>query len=190
LHHLAELFYSNLDPTVVFGFFAAARLLAPLRYPFLRTTFIVAHIPALAVLGAFPLAPPHWLADMPFADGPPADLAALRNQTAAAVSMHFGIPVLMAVAALWIRPRAPLSWLMVVYPAAVFFDILATGNHYVLDVLVGAGCVALGAAVAYLVHRPLPENGPSAPTRKVALASVGFGLAAFVLNGFMIGEFA
>src|SRR5262249_47027587 len=32
LHHLAELFYSNLDPTVVFGFFAAARLLAPLRY--------------------------------------------------------------------------------------------------------------------------------------------------------------
>src|SRR5262249_33481702 len=66
-------------------------------------------------------------------------LAALRNQTAAAVSMHFGIPLLMAVAALWIRPRAPLSWLMVVYPAAVFFVILGTGNHYVLDALVGVG---------------------------------------------------
>jgi hypothetical protein len=104
--------------------------------------------------------------------------------------MHFGIPLLMAVAALWIRPRAPLSWLMVAYPAVVFFVILGTGNHYVLDALVGAGCVAIGAIVAYLVHRPLSDNGPAAPTRKVAFAAIGFGLAAFVMNGLMIGELA
>src|SRR5207248_1808538 len=68
LNHLARLFYSNLDETVVFAFFAAVRLLAPLRYPKLRTAFITAHIPGLAVLGAYPLAPPHWLTSLPYAD--------------------------------------------------------------------------------------------------------------------------
>jgi hypothetical protein len=189
LNHPARLFYSNLDPVVVFAFFAVARLVAPLRYPKLRTTFVLAHIPGLVVLGAYPLAPPHWVASMPFADGPPAETAALRNQTAAAVSMHFGLPVLMAVAALWIRPRSPLSWLMVVYPGLVFFVILATGNHYVFDAAIGAGCIVLGAIVAQLVHGPTPRNGPPARARTIALAGAAAALTAFVLNGLLIGEF-
>jgi hypothetical protein len=188
LNHLARLFYSNLDETVVFGFFAAVRLLAPLRYPKLRTAFILAHIPGLAVLGAYPLAPPHWLAGMPYADGPPAHTAALRDQTAAAVSMHFGVPVLMAAVALWLRPRAPLTWLLVVYPGLVFLVILGTGNHYVFDTLIGTGCVLLGAVAAQLLHGPTPASGPAAPRRTIVIGSLGLALAAFVLNGLLTGE--
>jgi PAP2 superfamily len=188
LNHLARLFYSNLDETVVFGFFAIVRLLAPLRYPKLRSAFILAHIPGLAVLGAYPLAPPHWLASMPYADGPPAQTAALRDQTAAAVSMHFGVPVLMAAVALWLRPRAPLTWLIVIYPGLVFFVILATGNHYVFDTLVGTGCVLFGATVAQLLHGSTPEDGQAAPRRTIAVACLGMALAAFVLNGLLTGE--
>ena len=112
LRHASELFYANLHDAVFFGFFAAARLLAPLRYPTLRTAFVVAHVPALAILGAYPLAPPRWLPAAPWLGEPPLHTAVLRNETAAAVSLHVGIPVLMAGFALWVWPRSPLAWLL------------------------------------------------------------------------------
>lgn len=188
LEHGARLFYSNLDETVAFGVLAAMRLVAPFRFPKIRTAFVLTHVPALAVLAAYPLAPPHWVATMPYADGPPAELATTRNQTAAAVSLHFGIPVLLAFAAMWLRPRSPLSWLLVIYPGTVFLVILGTGNHYVLDTVVGAACAGLGAAAAQLLHGPTPENGPSEPPARIALAAVGVGAAAFLVNGLLIGE--
>jgi hypothetical protein len=188
LEHQARLFYSNLDETVAFGVLAGFRLFAPLRFPKIRTAFVLTHVPALAVLGAFPLAPPHWLASMPYSIGPPEHLATTRNQTAAAVSLHFGIPVLLAVVALWLAPRAPLSWLLVLYPGTVFFVILGTGNHYVLDAVVGTACAAVGAAGAQLVHGRTPENGVAAAGVRIALAAVGIGLVAFVVNGLLIGE--
>ena len=164
------------------------RLLAPLRFAKLRTAYVLTHVPALAVLAAYPLAPPHWVAGLPYATGPPEHLSATRNQTAAAVSLHFGVPVLLAVAALWLRPRGPLSWLLVVYPGAVFFVILATGNHYVLDTIVGSACAALGAVAAQLIHGPTPEGGLPAPGQRIALAAIAAGAAALVLNGLLIGE--
>ena len=140
----AQSFYRNVNEAAVFGFMAAARMLDPLRYPKLRTTFALLHVPALAVLALYPLAPPHWVAGIPFADGPPVHPSALRNETAAAVSLHFGGPVMIAAGALWLRPRAVLAWLTVLYPPLVFVVILGTGNHYVLDALVGAACVGGG----------------------------------------------
>ena len=144
------------------AFMAVARMLDAVRYPKLRTTFVLMHVPALAVLALYPLAPPHWVASMPFADGPPVHPSALRNETAAAVSLHFGGPVLIAAGALWLRPRAPLAWLTLLYPPLVFVVILGTGNHYVLDTLVGTACVAAGFVAAQ--HDPraasaLPEHG-------------------------------
>jgi hypothetical protein len=188
LEHGARLFYSNLDETIAFGVLAAMRLLAPLRFPKIRTAFVLTHVPALAVLAVYPLAPPHWVASMPYASGPPADLATTRNQTAAAVSLHFGVPLLLAFAAVWLRPRSPLSWLLVVYPGTVFFVILGTGNHYVLDTIIGTACAAIGAAAAQLIHGPTPENGPPESAARITVAAVLIGVAAFVVNGLLIGE--
>jgi hypothetical protein len=141
------------------------------------------HVPALAVLALYPLAPPHWVAGMPFADGPPVHPSALRNETAAAVSLHFGGPLMIAGAALWLRPRAVLSWLTLLYPPLVFVVILGTGNHYALDALVGSVCVGAGFAAAHLLHGPLPRGARTTSPARIALAGAGFGLLTLLVNG-------
>ena len=184
----AQSFYRNVNEPAVFGFMAVARLLDPVRYPKLRTAYVLLHVPALAILALYPLAPPHWVAGMPFADGPPAHPSELRNETAAAVSLHFGAPVMIAAGALWLRPRAVLAWLTLLYPPLVFVVILGTGNHYVLDAVVGSACVAAGFAAAHALHGRLPRGRQSAGWARVALAGTGFALIAFVINGGFIGE--
>ncbi len=184
----AEIFYRNANEAAVIGFMAAARTLDPIRYPTLRSTFALLHIPALLVLALYPLAPPHWVAGIPYADGPPAHPSALRNETAAAVSLHFGGPVMIAGGALWLRPRSRVAWLTVLYPALVFVVILGTGNHYVLDTIVGTACVAMGFAAARAIHGPLPRSSASPGWARVALAGTGFGLLTFLINGGFIGE--
>lgn len=188
LWRLVSLGYSNLHLIAIFAFLATARLLAPLRYPKVRTAFALAHAPALAVLAAYPLAPPHWVVGLPFASGPPEHTSALRNETAAAVSLHFGYPILIAGASLWLRPRSPLAWLTLLYPPLVFFVIVGSGNHYVLDTLVGTACIAFGVAGAHVLHGPAPENGVPAPGRRILVAAAVFGLAGFLVNGLLTGE--
>ena len=119
---------------------------------------------------------------------PPLHTAVLRNETAAAVSLHVGIPVLMAGFALWVWPRSPLAWLLLLYPATVFLVVLGTGNHYVLDALVGIACVAFGAGVARAVHGVAPRGSPSTSRRETAGVAVGVVLAALVANALFRGE--
>jgi hypothetical protein len=187
LLHGAQSFYRNLNEPAMIAFLAVARTLDPVRYPKLRTAFALLHVPALAVLALYPLAPPHWVHGIPFADGPPLHPSALRNETAAAVSLHFGGPVLLAGGALWLRPRAPLAWLTLLYPPAVFVVILGTGNHYVLDPIVGTACVGLGVLAAHVIHGPLPRSAVSGGWARTALAGTGFGVLAFLVNGGFIG---
>jgi hypothetical protein len=184
----AQRFYRNMDVTAIFGFMAVARLLDPVRYPKLRSAFVLLHIPALAVLALYPLAPPHWVHGVPYADGPPVHPSTLRNETAAAVSLHFGDPLLFAVGALWLRPRAVLAWLTLLYPPLVFLIIIGTGNHYVLDTLVGSACVGAGLAAAHTIHGPLPRGVTATPWWRIALAGTGFALVAFLINGGFLGE--
>jgi hypothetical protein len=183
----AQIFYRNANEAAVIGFMAAARTLDPVRYPLLRTTYALLHVPALLVLALYPLAPPHWVAGIPYADGPPLHPSALRNETAAAVSLHFGAPVMIAAGALWLRPRAALAWLTLLYPPLVFVVILGTGNHYVLDTVIGTACVAAGFAAAAAIHGPLPRSS-GARWARVALAGTGVGLLTFLINGGFIGD--
>jgi hypothetical protein len=182
-HRFLELAYGNVHIPVIFGFMASARLLAPLAYPSVRTAFVAAHVPALVLIGAYPLAPPKWLTD-----GPPAHDAALRNETAAVVSMHFGYPVFVAGTALWLAWRRPWTWLTLLYPPFVFLVIVGTGNHYVLDALLGSACVAFGVVAARLLHGPLRARGRPAPTRTVAGAAALWGMAGLVVNALLTGE--
>jgi hypothetical protein len=74
------------------------------------------------------------------------------------------------------------------YPPLVFVVILGTGNHYVLDTLVGTACVAVGFVAAQMIHGPLPRSPSTAGWMRIALAGTGFGLLAFLINGGFIGE--
>jgi hypothetical protein len=184
----AKWFYANLNETAMLAFMTVARLVDPIRYPKLRTAYVLLHLPALAILALYPLAPPHWVHGLPYADGPPLHPSALRNETAAAVSLHFGGPLLIAAGALWLRPRAPLAWLTLIYPPLVFMVILGTGNHYVLDTLVGSACVGAGLAAAQIIHGPLPRGSASMSASRIAFLGAGVALIAFLVNGGFLGE--
>lgn len=173
--------YMNIHAPMLFAFMAAARLLSPARYPFVRTTFVLSFVPALLVIGIFPLAPPKWLPELGVGT-PPTD-AELRsgfelfhNATAAAASQHFGFAMLIAAAAIWLFPRSRIAWAGLAYPALVFVVIVGTGNHYLFDCVVGSLTFALAALVAYQVHRPLGFVSTRAHTPGAASIAAGYGL--------------
>lgn len=176
--------YANIHLPVLFGFVAAARLLAPDRYPRIRTTFVVSFVPAAIVIGLFPLAPPHWLPELGLGV-PPSDAeltsttgALFHNTTAAAASQHFGFAAFVAATAIWLFPRSRLAWLTLAYPVLVFFVIVGTGNHYVLDCVVGALTFVLAAAVAAVVHGHAPAPA-RLQTSGIASIALGYALIAW-----------
>jgi PAP2 superfamily len=168
--------YTNTHLPVLFGFVAAARLLAPERYASIRTTFVVSFVPAVLVIGLYPLAPPHWLPEfglgVPPSDAELATGAALfHNSTAAAASQHFGFAVFVAAATIWLFPRSWLAWSTLAYPVLVFVVIVGTANHYVLDCVVGTLTFAFAAVVASLLHES------TEPTNALPRASGAIGIA-------------
>ena len=146
--------YGDIHIPVLFVFMSAACLLAPDRYPFLRTTFVLSFVPAALVIGLYPLAPPKWLSELGLGPAPAQEALTgtfttlAGNSTAAAASQHFGYAFFIAAASLWLWPRAPAAWATLAYPAFVFVVIVGTANHYVLDCIVGALAFAFGAACA------------------------------------------
>jgi hypothetical protein len=174
--------YRNVHLPVLFAFLAAVRLSRPGQYPFVRTVFILSFVPALVVIWLFPLAPPRWLSQLGLGPAPTnvelgSGGALFHNETAAAASQHFGFALFVAVVALWLFPRSRLAWAAAAYPALVFVVIVGTGNHYVLDCIVGSLTFALAAVVGLVLHGRVPgQAGAAQPGAGVA--AVGYGLIA------------
>ena len=184
----ANWFYSHMDETLVFAAYAALRLIEPVRFAAMRTAFAIAHLPAIVVVAAFPAAPPRWVPRMPFGAPPTFDIGGdLRNSTAAAVSLHVGIPVLVAASAIWARPRSPLAWATVLYPALVAAVVVGTGNHFLADIASGAACAAIGIAGARLIHGRVPRGRRTAGPLAVAGAAALAGGIAYAINAALIG---
>ena len=186
-----EWLYANIHLPVLFGFLAAARLLAPNRYPAIRTTFIASFVPAALVIGLFPLAPPHWLPEfglgVPPTDAELADTAGalFHNVTAAAASQHFGFAVFLSATSIWLFPRSRMAWTTLAYPVLAFLVIVGTGNHYVVDCLVGTVTFVVGALVAWLVHRPTRTTSELPQPSVIVSVAVGYAL---VVWGFVSFE--
>jgi hypothetical protein len=177
--------YANIHLPVLFGFVAAARLLAPVRYPVVRSTFVLSFLPAALVIWLYPLAPPHWLPVFGFG-APPSDAeltstaaALFHNTTAAAASQHFGFAILLAATSIWLFPRSLLAWATLVYPALVFVVIVGTGNHYVADCVIGTLTLVVAAAVASVAHKPAEPDAVLAQTTGVASIALGYALIAW-----------
>jgi hypothetical protein len=176
--------YTNIHVPMLIGFLATARLLAPARYPFVRTTYVLSFVPAMLVIGLFPLAPPHWVPELGLGI-PPTDAEIgsggelFHNSTAAAASQHFGFAALIAATAIWLFPRSRLAWATLAYPVLVFTVIVGTGNHYVLDCVVGCLTFGLAALVAYRIHRPLRRVAAHPQTSGAASIAAGYALIAW-----------
>jgi len=139
-------------------FLASALLFAPTRFAQLRTTFLLGHIPALLLIGVAPTAPPRWLPELPYSEGIPsagrlASEGRLANETAALVGFHFGYAAFVAGGTIWLVRRR-LRYAVLAYPLFVLIVVLGTGNHYLLDNLLGALCFGIGALGARALRAP------------------------------------
>jgi hypothetical protein len=134
---------------------------------------------------AFPAAPPWMAADMGLLHGVARTTSdgwqviggrtvelfdegqATVNLVAAVPSLHSAFTMLVALF-LWPRVRRPLRPLLLLYPLAMGLTLMATGEHYFFDVLVGwiyAGIVMSGWTAWERSRERVPVRGRSQPSR-------------------------
>ena len=136
----------------------------PVQYRRLRNTLVVINLAALVVFFAWPVMPPRLLAGSGFVDsvanagfgakhvGPlPAD------QYAAMPSLHAAWAVFTGWAVWVMSPRWELRVIAVLLPMVTIVDVMATGNHYLLDAVAG---VALAGVAAWSVSLAMATSGP------------------------------
>src|SRR5262249_13579557 len=125
----------------------------PTAFPRLRNTLIVTNVIALVGFYMFPTAPPRMFAGLGFVDvvrgsTPPGHGRGLlplpSDQYAAMPSLHSADALIVGVGlALLVRSR-PVKAVWLLWPLAVWFSVLATGNHFWLDILGGIVVAGMG----------------------------------------------
>jgi membrane-associated phospholipid phosphatase len=130
-----------------------------------RNTLILANLIGLVGYVTFPTAPPRMFPQDGFTDTL-AQHAAINHQSgiiqfasnpyAAMPSLHSADALVVGIVmALVVRRRfAKVLWLA--WPAWVWFTVMSTGNHFWLDIVVGAAVAGVAAAVVYRPWRRSP----------------------------------
>ncbi len=121
----------------------------------LRNSLVLINLLGFVVFWRYPVAPPRMLGG--FTDVVAAShtlgswhtgaLASDANQLAAMPSLHLAWAAWCTVAVWRITKRPALRALGVLYPVLTGFAVLATGNHYVLDIVGGLMLTALSVAI-------------------------------------------
>ncbi len=129
----------------------------------LRNVLVLTNVIAFAIFWAYPVAPPRMLTQDGFTDVVAAShafgswhtgaLASAANQLAAMPSLHMAWAAWCTVVVWRLSKNAWLRGLAVLYPCMTAFAVLATGNHYVLDVFAGLATLALALAIVAVVWR-------------------------------------
>lgn len=157
------------------------------EYLRVRTELIISTAIALAIHINYPLAPPRLVPGFGIVDtmvtvGPSAypqsTTSGFANQFAAMPSLHVGWAVLLAIAV--IRSyRSPWRWAALLYPTATWTVVVITGNHYILDGIIGTAIVLVAVGACALVPRWRPGRARAAALPEPAAA----GAARPVPNG-------
>jgi hypothetical protein len=134
---------------------------------FVRNMFMIAMGLALVGYVVYPTAPPRFFPEWGFSDSvanftgvdPDTGLAsALVNPFAAVPSMHvaFALMIGWPMAQLVHHSALRVAWRL--YPFLVTFVVVATGNHFIMDAVLGALTAAVSAYVAqFLLARARPQ---------------------------------
>ncbi len=132
----------------------------------LRTAMMASLALAAVVFAVYPTAPPRLVPQLGMVDvvgmrGHDAGSAhGIRfNPYAAMPSMHVGWTLLVAVALVRALRRHRFGWLLWLHPVLMTWAVIATGNHYLLDVVVGVGVAAAGWAVMRRLTARETEQG-------------------------------
>jgi hypothetical protein len=157
----------------------------PRKLPSFFAAWVALEAIALALFAAFPMEPP-WMADprvtRVFAQY--VDAGIDPNPVAAMPSLHVAFPALIG---FWFiaQGRRRIGAAMLVYATAIWFEVVASGEHYIIDGAVGVaaalGALALVNAAAYLVR--LAREAWKAPDgrRRLRQAESGQSLIEFSL---------
>jgi hypothetical protein len=145
---------------VILGVATALYLRRRDRYYLLRNALFISGGIGFAFFALFPVAPPRLL-DLGLVDTVTDQSSAYRalqppgltNQYAAFPSLHLGWNVVVGIVLLMATTRLAVRIFAVLSPLAMGFAVIATANHFFLDVVGGIAVVALGLAVALAIER-------------------------------------
>jgi membrane-associated phospholipid phosphatase len=128
-----------------------------------RNAILLANVIGLVGYALVPTAPPWMFPGLGFVDGVNhgAGWLSLSNPFAAMPSLHAADSLIVGVMLAGLVRNRVGKVLWMLWPAWVWFCVMATANHYLLDVLAGAG-VALLAIV--IVNRVSARRRPAATT--------------------------
>ena len=123
----------------------------------LRNTLVAINVIGLAVFWLYPTAPPRLLPGSGFADVVASthafggwhtgSLAVVANQFAAMPSLHMAWAVWCSLVVWSMSKRWWVRCVAIVYPCITCLAVLATGNHYLFDVLAGVATTALAVVL-------------------------------------------
>ena len=144
------------------------------HYYFVRN--IVFSAMALALIGyvLFPTAPPRMLTDLGFIDTleKTADVnfntgavSLLSNPFAAVPSVHTCFALIIGATCFFLVRRPAIRFIWLFYPCLIVFSIVATGNHFWLDAILGAVLAGIALGVAWTIERFHPTLPASARHR-------------------------
>jgi hypothetical protein len=134
---------------------------------FVRNMFVISMGIALVGYMVLPTAPPRFFPEWGFQDSvanfthieaDDATVNALFNPYAAVPSMHVCFALMLGITMVRLVKFPPLKVFWALYPLIVTFVVISTGNHWVLDAVLGAATAAVSALSAqYLLARARPN---------------------------------
>lgn len=141
---------------------------APDGFRLLRNALYVSGAAAFVVFAAFPVSPPRFalpgvtdtVVDRQGAVHDLLQPAGLMNEFAAMPSLHFAWNLLVCVAIVRFARRRAVRLVGWVVPPLMSVAVVATANHFVLDVAAGVAVAALGWVVAGVVTGRARRAGP------------------------------
>ncbi len=127
----------------------------------LRNSLVVVNLLGFAVFWLYPVAPPRMLKGFTdvvasthaFGGWHSGALASHANQVAAMPSLHMAWAVWCTVALWQLSQRRWVRGLAVAYPCVTALAVLATGNHFVLDLVGGLVVMAIAVAIVQVASR-------------------------------------
>lgn len=131
------------------------------QYPKYRNALLISGVAGMIIFATYPVAPPRLMPEYGFVDTvtlqsnsyrvfqPPS----LTNPYAAMPSLHFGWNLLMGIALVRESTRLPIRIVGFLIPISMFLSIVLSGNHYILDAIVGGALVLASLGVSsYLAN--------------------------------------
>jgi hypothetical protein len=153
-------FWGHMPLVIAFAVWLYARRRR--TYKLVRNAFLASGAIGVVLYWLFPVAPPRLIPFGGFVDTMAVfdrmgynaqETQAFVNPFAAVPSLHFGWSMLIALAVACVG-RRPWHWAVgVAWPVAMFFAVVLTGNHFILDTVAGAVVSFAGLGIAWLSAR-------------------------------------